>query len=315
VQSIGGNIGAERWVCIRYWNVVLACLACNVVDTSALELLDWRYFYVENDKRGQTTCGIVRLVAGALLRRVKKLSDFQDPVWKDRMVMSGKNPSVLGFHVEYLILHHIYRHGCLEAGPEFGETGCEKVFHEDWPPSLDTSFDGTILYRPAPFNFRAVDGILVCRTKEEKKDKKGNNAENKKRKTWNQKGNKKRKKEGNLEGSTEGNQKGDDEETKKAVVVGIQITIAGAHSDSEGDFFSRWEEWKDRMNCENIEFRFLWIVENRRGPKEEEVPAKTRELRGRTIEVPQFTRYIKTVEEVDGVIGGSLKRARDLARK
>jgi hypothetical protein len=269
VQSIGGNIGAERWVCIRYWNVVLACLACNVVDTSALELLDWRYFYVENDKRGQTTCGIVRLVAGALLRRVKKLSDFQDPVWKDRMVMSGKNPSVLGFHVEYLILHHIYRHGCLEAGPEFGETGCEKVFHEDRPPSLDTSFDGTILYRPASFNFRAVDGILVYRAK------------------------------GNV----------------KAVIVGIQVTIAGAHSDSEEKFLRLWEDWQAHVNCENIEFRFLWIVENRRGPKEEEVPAKTRELRGRTIEVPQFTRYIKTVEEVDGVIGGSLKRARDLARK
>ena len=191
-----------------------------------------------------------------------------------------------------------------------------RVFHEDLPSSLKPDFGGAILYRPASFNFRAVDGILAYRTKEEKKDKKGNNAENKKRKTGNQKGNKKRKMEGNLEGSTEGNQKGDDEETKKAVVVGIRITIAGAHSDSEEDFFSRWEDWKAHMNCENIEFRFLWIVENRRGRMEEKVPAKTRKLRGQTIEVaPQFTRYIKTVEEVDRVIGGSLKRARESARK
>jgi hypothetical protein len=292
---------------------VLACLARDIVDRCALELLDWRYFYVDDDKRGHTTCGVVRLVAGALLRRVKNIDDFGDPVWLRKTEMSGKNPSVLGFHVEYLILRHIYRYGCLSAGPEFAKTGREKVFHEDLPPSLEPDFDGTILYRPASFNFRAVDGILVCRVEEEGK---GNNAENKKRKTGNQKGNKKRKKEGNLEGSTKGNQKEDDEETKKAVVVGIQITIAGAHSDSEEDFFSRWEDWKAHMNCENIEFRFLWIVENRSAPVEEKVPAKTRELRGQMIEVaPQFTRYIKTVEEVDRVIGGSLKRARELARR
>jgi len=288
-------------LCIRYWNAVLACLACNVVDTSALELLDWRYFYVDNDMRGHTTCGIVRFVAGALLRRVKNIDDFGDPVWMRNTKMSGKNPSVLGFHVEYLILHHIYRYGCSAAGTEFGETESQEVFHEALPSSLKPNFGGTILYRPASFNFPAVDGILAYRTKGEKKDKKRN---------------KKRKKEGKLEGSTEGNQKGDDEETKKAVVVGIQITIAGAHSDSEEDFFSRWEDWKAHMNCENIEFRFLWIVENRRGRMEEKVPAKTRKLRGQTIEVaPQFTRYIKTVEEVDRVIGGSLKRARELARK
>jgi len=262
-------------LCIRYWNAVLACLACDIADRRALELLDWRYFYVDDDKRGHTTCGIVRLVAGALLRRVKKLNDFRDPVWQDRMVMSGKNPSVLGFHVEYLILLHIYRHGCLEAGPEFAKTGREMVFHEDLPPSLEPDFDGTILYRPASFNFPAVDGILVCRVKADEKT----NAK------------------------------------AKAVVVGIQVTIARVHGDVEEIFFRSWKWWMVHMKCdENIEFRFLWIVENCEGRMEEKVPAKTREHKsGTKVVTPEYKCMVTTVEEVDRVIGGSLKRARELA--
>ena len=80
MQFIGGNIGAERLVCIRYWDAVLACLTCDIVDTSALGLLDWRYFYVDDDECGRTTCGVARLAAGALLRRVENINDFRDPV-------------------------------------------------------------------------------------------------------------------------------------------------------------------------------------------------------------------------------------------
>jgi hypothetical protein len=244
---------------------VLACLTCGVADT-ALELLDWRYFYVDDDRRCHVTCGVVRLVARALLRRQKKLSDLLDP----RTVMSGKNPAALGFHVEYLIVLHFWLHGCLVAGPEFGETRMEESSGGDMPTSLEPDFEGSILYRPASFNFRAVDAILVHREK------------------------------GNA----------------KAVIVGIQVTIAGAHSDLEEKFFRRWEDWQALMNCENIEFRFLWIVENRRNRKREiVVPAKTRKLNGRTIVVaPQYTSIETTVKEVDLFIGRRLEWAREWAR-
>jgi len=269
VRFIGGNIGAERFVCIRYWDVVLACLTCDIVDISALGHLDWRYFYVGDDKCGHTTCGVARLAAGALLRRVKNINDFRDPVWKTNMEMSGRNPTVLGFHVEYLTLLQIFLRGCLVAGEEFGETQSEEVFDKKMPTALKRDFEGTILYRPASFNFRAVDGILAYREK-------GN---------------------------------------KKAVVVGIQITIAGRHSDSEMNFMSSWEHWESHMQCENIEFRFLWILENR-GNREQEivVPAKTRELKDRTIVVtPQYTSIETTVKAVDKAIGRSLERARERA--
>jgi hypothetical protein len=233
--------------------------------------LDWRYFYVDDDQRGHVTCGIARLVAGALLRRVKKLTDFLDPIWKRRTEMSGKNPSVLGFHVEYLILLHIRLHGCLAAGPEFGETKTEESFGGNMPVTRIPEFKGCILYRPGSFNFPAVDAILVYRDK------------------------------GNA----------------KAVTVGIQVTIAGVHSDSEEKFFRQWEDWQAHVDCENIEFRFLWIVENHRNRKRAiVVPEKTLTLRGGTkVVTPQYTSIETTVKEVDQGIGRSLERARELASR
>jgi len=74
--------------------------------------------------------------------------------------MSGRNPAVLGFHVKYLILLQIFLRGCSVAGKEFGETRSEEVFDKKMPTVLKRDFEGTILYRPASFNFRAVDGIL-----------------------------------------------------------------------------------------------------------------------------------------------------------
>jgi len=269
VQFIGGNIGAERLVCIRYRDVVLACLTCDTIDTSALGLMDWRYFYVDDDESGHTTCGVVRLAAGALLRRVKNINDFRDLVWVTKMEMSGRNPVVLGFHVEHLTLLQIFLRGCLVAGNEFWETQTVEVFDKTMPPALKQDFEGTILYWPASFNFRAVDGILAYREKV----------------------------------------------NKKAVVVGIQITIARRHSDSEMNFISCWKHWKSNMQCENIESRFLWILENC-GNREQEivVPAKTRELKDRTIVVtPRYTSIETTVKEVDKAIGRSLERARESA--
>jgi len=78
---------------------------------------------------------------------------------------------------------------------------------------------------------------------------------------------------------------------------------------------SCWEHWESHIKCENIEFRFLWIVENsQRQEPEVVVPAKTRKLKGRTIVVtPQYTSIEKTVKEVDKAIGCSLERARERA--
>jgi hypothetical protein len=92
--------------------VVFACLTCDKVSTEASGLFDWRYFYVDDKGIGHTTCGIARLVTGALLRRVTNINYFQEPVWEQRTQMSYRNPSVLGFQIGYLILKHINRHGC-----------------------------------------------------------------------------------------------------------------------------------------------------------------------------------------------------------
>jgi len=48
----------------------------------------------------------------------------------------------------------------------------------------------------------------------------------------------------------------------KAIVVGIQITIAGSHSASKEGFMKNWGQWHHVMGCDSTEFKFLWIVEH-----------------------------------------------------
>ena len=84
-------------------------------------------------------------MAGALLRRVKNINEFRDPVWETKTEMGGNNPAVLRFHVEYLVLHQIFLRGCLAAGLEFKETGSEGIFAADMPTAPKRGFERSIL--------------------------------------------------------------------------------------------------------------------------------------------------------------------------
>ena len=106
---------------------------------------------------------------------------------------------------------------------------------------------------------------------------------------------------------------------EKAVVVGVQITIAKTHSDSEEAFFQEWNSWMHKLvvPSKNIEFKFLWIVEDRGEIQgEENIPPKTLALRGREgIIHPAFVRLVVTVGEINQEIGRKLQIARDLAER
>jgi hypothetical protein len=79
--------------------------------------------------------------------------------------MSWRSTSALGYKIEYLILKHVLLYGCLIADAEFEGTRTRKVFSIARPSALAAKFHGTIVYLPAPFNFRALDGILAYRAK------------------------------------------------------------------------------------------------------------------------------------------------------
>jgi hypothetical protein len=78
----------------------------------------------------------------------------------------------------------------------------------------------------------------------------------------------------------------------RGIVVGIQIAIAGTHSDSEQKFLRQWKDWMAKMDCGDIEFRFLWIVENTGSTEREElVPECTRKTRSETVMVTPKVNY------------------------
>ena len=76
----------------------------------------------------------------------------------------------------------------------------------------------------------------------------------------------------------------------KATVIGVQITIAKTHSDSESLFFHNWRWWSEKLGLPegNVAFKFLWILEDvGTRPGEQVVLKQTQPLR--ESEAPGFT--------------------------
>ncbi|KAF8533311.1 hypothetical protein BDD12DRAFT_865960 [Trichophaea hybrida] len=99
----------------------------------------------------------------------------------------------------------------------------------------------------------------------------------------------------------------------KATVVGIQVTIASSHSDSEAGFMGSWAPWHTLMGCDNTEFRFLWIVENIKGkPVDwEQIPQKTITLRSvPKVVTPKYKRRYMSIQNLSHDLGLRLEKAR-----
>ncbi|KAF8539195.1 hypothetical protein BDD12DRAFT_805523 [Trichophaea hybrida] len=96
----------------------------------------------------------------------------------------------------------------------------------------------------------------------------------------------------------------------ESMVVGIQITISKNHSDSETKFFSDWQWWKTVLDCPDVSFGFLWILERAERKLLEIVDAGNRALRG-VIKVPHpgFIRYHVAVKDISNDIGAKLEVA------
>jgi len=83
---------------------------------------------------------------------------------------------------------------------------------------------GRVLYAPTQFNFRAVDAILVY-LNDNDRDK-------------------------------------DPQKNPKATVMGIQITIASTHTDSERNFFEHWSKLTKELDEYEIKAMFMWVWED-----------------------------------------------------
>ena len=96
-----------------------------------------------------------------------------------------------------------------------------------------------------------------------------------------------------------------------AIVVGVQITIARDHSDSEANFFSDWQWWKSILDCPDVTFRFLWILKNVGSYDPEDVGPNYRITRNGThVTHPAFKRTRVAVRDINHDIGTMLADAR-----
>lgn len=102
-------------------------------------------------------------------------------------------------------------------------------------------------------------------------------------------------------------------EESQAIVVGIQITIAKSHSESEAAFMGAWEAWHEMMGCDKTEFRFLWVVKDLAPDWETswtEIPQKCVTLRGRQRVVhPAYKRRYVTIMDFHDGVGEKLRTA------
>lgn len=102
-------------------------------------------------------------------------------------------------------------------------------------------------------------------------------------------------------------------EESQAIVVGIQITIAKSHSESEAAFMGAWEAWHEMMACDKTEFRFVWVVKDLAPGWQmgwSEIPQKVITLRGRqrVVHPPYKLRYVTIMDFHNGV-GEKLRAA------
>jgi hypothetical protein len=47
-----------------------------------------------------------------------------------------------------------------------------------------------------------------------------------------------------------------------AEVAGVQITISNKHKDAESDFFALARSFHGLLDCDEVTYKFLWILEN-----------------------------------------------------
>lgn len=108
-------------------------------------------------------------------------------------------------------------------------------------------------------------------------------------------------------------------DNEKAIVVGVQITIARTHSNSEETFFQGWDSWICKLDVpsKNIEFKFLWVMGDRGETLSvENITPKSLALRGyERIIHPAFIRLVMTVGEINQEVGRKLQAARDWAKR
>lgn len=135
---------------------MLDCLSNGPTAVLAGDYLDWRYFFVDDDRVGHATSEIVRQIAVRYLRPQVSIDRFLTYSWY-KSISCAPNRTALGFTVESMMISWIATNGCMYL---MDPTRCK--FFSTEQPELEV-YEGTAIYIRVPlkFNPRAVDAILV----------------------------------------------------------------------------------------------------------------------------------------------------------
>lgn len=151
----------------NYLKIMSACVRGDRVTYNDQSLFDLRYFYVDAEGNGCSTCGIA-LEGMVSILRAHSDAPFLDALWYEAVERSN-NPIVRGFLAEQICLSHIATSGLQAVHP--GLDRMPSASFDDKP-----AFDNFLsterercLYIPTAYNFKTVDGAILLLDRQSKK--------------------------------------------------------------------------------------------------------------------------------------------------
>ena len=123
------------------------------------ELIDHRFFfYRQDDKCGDYTCGVARkAVADALFHHQEYFSDAN---FLDLLPRLIDNPPTTGFFMEYGVLFYLQSKG-IPGHTYLGHKMKVVPFNNDIPQFEKDIIGEPVLYHPLKFNYETLNGIIV----------------------------------------------------------------------------------------------------------------------------------------------------------
>ena len=144
-----------------------ACVRGDPVKPNDRSLYDLRHFYVDENGIGHFTCGIAFETMMSMLRKYDD-APFMDDLWYIAVSRSS-NPVVRGFLAEQICLSYIAANGLMAVDAKLGRMSTTN-FKTQPAFAQFLSTDHTIrLYVPIPYNFMAVDGVILLLDRASKK--------------------------------------------------------------------------------------------------------------------------------------------------
>lgn len=183
-------------------------------------LVDHRYFYDKYDPERKKTLGHY---TSGICRNAVALMLLEDKLRFDEGLLQSlpkyiSNPCFTGFIMKQAVLSSIVLEG-LNIRPELNHP-MEVTFFPGDVPSINNTTNGPVLYIPAVFNSRSIDGIIVWIAPKPKNTR----------------------------------------AKQKLLIFPLQITLApDKHSNSRKNFFGEWETWTPSPEKFAVVPEFVWI--------------------------------------------------------